>query len=89
MALHENFRDYTKEEIYKIKKDICLKHKCRYLSRVSDYSSVATVSNNFCSYLEWTGHMRDCMPDECTHYLDEGSTKKGKFFNFDDGYNKI
>ena len=88
MALHEHFREYTHDEIFDIKKNVCMKHNCRYLSRVSDYSARSVVSNNFCSYLEWTGHMRDCMPDECTHYLDAQPISKGKFFNHDDGYNK-
>lgn len=89
MALHEHFREYTSEEVNQIKKDVCLKHKCPYLSRMSDYVTKTTGWNNFCSYLEWSGHMRDCMPDECTHYLDGIPKKKGKFFNYDDGYNKV
>ena len=89
MALHEHFREYTNDEIFDIKKKVCMKHKCRYLSRVSDYSARAVVENNYCSYLEYTGHRRDCMPDECKHYLDKQPIKKGQFFNHDDGYNKF
>ena len=88
MALHDHFREYTKEEILDIKRKVCIAHNCPYLARMSDYQS-STTSNNFCSYIQWTGHMRGCMPDECTHYTDDKSQIKKPKFNLDDGYNKF
>lgn len=89
MALHEHFREYTAEEILQIKREVCIAHKCPYLSRMTDSESATFAHNNFCSYLEWAGKMRGCMPDECTHYMDERPKHKGKFFNLDEGYNQF
>ena len=36
MALHENFREYTKEEIDKVKLNVCIKHNCPYLGVMND-----------------------------------------------------
>lgn len=78
MALHERFRDYTLKEIIAIKKEVCIAHKCPYLARMSDYQNASAVSNNFCSYIDKTGRMRECMPDECTHYNEELPKEKKK-----------
>lgn len=75
MPLHDNFKDYNKHEIELIKQRTCMKHKCPYLGRLfscnayngKDSSSV----NKTCNYLLYTGKMRGCMPDECTHYKDD------------------
>ena len=89
MALHEHFREYTIDEIIEIKRTVCIAHKCPYLARMSDYANASAIHNNMCAYLEWTGHSRDCMPDECTHWMEEKQINKKKIFNNDDGYNKF
>ena len=70
MALHERFSDYTVDEISKIKRDICLKHKCPYLGSVSNLKSQIPITGRCCNYFLFTGKMRGCMPDECMHYND-------------------
>lgn len=72
---HEHWRDFTTEEVNKIKDDKCV--SCPYFimrkagvkphvksTRKMDYS------NSYCNYLEYTGKIRDQRPDKCTHYKD-------------------
>lgn len=77
MALHKRFSEYTKEEIVKIKESVCMKHKCPYLGRLvmcNAYNKKdSSTANKTCNYLLYTGKMRGCMPDECTHYKDDKS----------------
>lgn len=89
MALHEHFREYTREEIVEIKQKVCLKHKCPYLQKINDYLGKGTgPSNNICNYIGKTGHMRGCMPDECKHWKDKNVPKRdSKAFTHDDGTN--
>ena len=87
MALHEHFRQYTKEELVEIKHKVCFKHNCPYLQKINDYIGKSLgVGNNICDYIGKTGHMRGCMPDECTHWKDKNVKKKSKFVH-DDGTN--
>lgn len=77
MALHKHFREYTDEEITKIKKDICAKHKCPYLNSIS-HVKIATkksLLNKCCFYTVYSGHSRGCMPDECEHWKDKNVRK--------------
>ena len=76
MALHENFREYTEKEINAIKRDVCTKHQCPYLGSVTNYKSNVTINARCCNYMLYTGKMRDCMPDECTHYKDKNVKHK-------------
>ena len=79
MALHERFSEYTKEEVEQLKKDVCIKNKCPYLGLIHDSGTVNqknSPNNKTCNYILFTGHMRNCMPDECTHYLDTDVKKK-------------
>ena len=81
MPLHDNFRDYTVEEISKIKADICVKYKCPYLSSFTtcnDRNGKGTATYKAGNYILFTGKARDCMPDECKHYLDK-NVKNKKF----------
>lgn len=88
MALHENFREYTKEEIADIKQNVCLKHKCPYLQKINDYSGKSMgVGNNICDYIGKTGHMRGSMPDDCKHWKDKNVNKRNRKFVHDDGTN--
>lgn len=84
MPLHENFREYTKEEIEHIKRDVCIKNHCPYLGRIDKCNAYngkdTSPSNRLCNYLTYTGKMRGCMPDECTHYKDK-DVKRIKFGN--------
>lgn len=89
MALHDNFRDYTKEEIIEIKQKVCIKHKCPYLQKIHDYAGKNSNSplTNICNYILMTGHMRGCMPDECKHWNDTNVKRKrdSQKFTHDDG----
>jgi hypothetical protein len=81
MGLHENFRDYTPEEINKIKTKVCGEHKCPYLGTIwenqgKSNKKYSDYSNRCCNYYIWTGKRRDCMPDDCTHYNDTFVKKK-------------
>lgn len=76
MALHENFIEYTQDEINKIKRDVCTRHNCPYMSFVANTNKSTATSNKCCNYILYTGQMRGCMPDECKHYLDNDVTKK-------------
>lgn len=80
MALHERFSEYTKEEIMRITKNVCMKNNCPYLGRLitcNAYNGKDTSSaNKTCNYMLYTGKMRECMPDECTHYTDTGVKKQ-------------
>ncbi len=90
MALHDSFRDYTTEEIIEIKKKVCIAHKCPYLQKLHEYSGKGTSPlGNICNYIVLTGHMRGCMPDECTHWNDTNVKRKrnSQKFTHDDGTN--
>lgn len=74
MALHKHFREYTAGEIARIKEETCVKHKCPYLGRLFTCNAYnhkdSSMSNKTCNYCLYTGKVRGCMPDECTHYKD-------------------
>lgn len=80
MAIHERFMDYKKEEIDRIKQEVCVKHKCPYLGRLfmcNAYNKKdASMANKTCNYILYTGNRRGCMPDDCKHYLDDVSQVK-------------
>ena len=80
MAIHEKFSQYKKEEIDVIKQRVCIEHKCPYLGRLfmcNAYNKKDnSAANKTCNYLLYTGKMRGCMPDECTHYKDDVSPVK-------------
>lgn len=75
--LHEHFSEYTNEELIHIKKEVCLAHRCPYLSRTRSNIGVkkATPQNTICNYILMAGHSRGCMPDVCTHYNDTNVKK--------------
>lgn len=81
---HENFREYSLEEIAKVKKEVCKKHKCPYMKlthssgylKKVEYSAFNNACNTYCDYLCMTGKRRDCMPDKCTHYKDKNVKKR-------------
>lgn len=83
MALHEYFREYTKEDIKMITREVCIAHNCPYLrhisAAVSPKSSEAYVPIKCCMYIDIVGHSRGCMPDECTHYNDQIKSKKRRY----------
>ena len=74
--LHEHFREYTAEELLRIKHNHCVAHKCPYLSKISWASKHrGTVGSNkqlMCNYILVAGHSRGCMPDVCAHWADKG-----------------
>lgn len=80
MALHENFIEYTPEEILAIKRDICVKNKCPYLgaawSNPNKKKGTIDYASKCCNYILYKGESRNCMPDECTHYNDKNVNKK-------------
>ncbi len=80
---HDKFSDYTPEEIAKITKNVCIKHKCPYAKFVhsSGYSKKSNSTfklacDRFCDYLCIAGKSRGCMPDECTHYKDKNVKRR-------------
>lgn len=81
MPLHENFKEYTEKEILEIKEHVCDKHKCPYFGVYHNAmikkscNKKTKYSNMCCNYFEYTGKLRDCMPDECTHYNDKNVYK--------------
>lgn len=84
MSLHENFRDYTKQEISDIKAEVCIAHKCPYLSVLHDNNIKSNKSTKYayrrvCDYILFTGKQRDCMPDECIHWNDKDVPKNAKY----------
>lgn len=87
--LHERFSEYTSEEIDNIKRDVCLKHKCPYLTRFHGTPPKKVlqgqVYNIVCNYILITGHSRDCTPDVCKHWRDKNVKKQqnlnGSLFN--------
>ena len=85
MALHENFREYTREEIRDIVRDRCAKNKCPYLRQLTGQTMSPITGlyyvNKCCMYIDITGHQRGCMPDECTHYNDDRSKIKRRSKN--------
>lgn len=69
--LHEDFRDYTAEELNEIKKNVCIAHHCPYVGKVSSSWSKGKhqpISNAICNYILMAEHSRGCMPDVCTHW---------------------
>ena len=76
MPLHERWSEYTKDEINEIKKNVCTKHKCPYLGRISTFSMNKQYSNMCCNYIEFAGHSRGCFPEDCTHYEDKNAPKR-------------
>lgn len=82
IALHKHFSQYTAEEIKNIKDKVCVKHKCPYLTSFTtcnDRNGKQSSVYKACNYILFTGMQRDCMPDECRHYLDKNVPKKPKF----------
>ena len=79
MALHENFREYTPKEIGEIKKNVCVKHRCPYLSagwsKTDAKKKDPDYTHRSCNYILYTGKMRGCMPDECTYWKDKNVKK--------------
>lgn len=76
MALHENWRDYTEEKIYKITKEKC--NTCQYASKkLGIYSHGRHIT---CDYIGITGHRRGWRPEDCTHNLDEKIERKKRCF---------
>ena len=75
---HERFKDYSEAEIIEIKRKVCMDHKCPYLSnfRLTSLINKDNPTSKSCNYIAITGHMRGCMPDECTHYLDQNVKKR-------------
>ncbi len=83
MALHENFRDYTKEEVKGIMLNHCIKHKCPYLRCLTGQTTNPRYPgevfvNKCCMYIDLAGHSRGCMPDECEHWKDKNVPKRSK-----------
>lgn len=78
MALHEHFREYTAKELTRIKEKVCIAHKCPYMSRIWNGQKGAQIStiNRTCNYIDMTGKMRGCMPDECKHWKDKNVKHK-------------
>lgn len=64
IMLHENWKDYTKEEINEIVNTKCkyCKYKC---------GSLQAITNIFCDYLSITGKRRETRPEDCQHYLEK------------------
>lgn len=59
------------EEINRVKKEHCQKHKCPYLKKSLSCNVMYVKGACFCDYLCMTGHMRGCAPEDCTHWKDE------------------
>lgn len=80
---HENFREYTVKELTEIKMNVCMAHKCPYMSFIIDSNLGQrrrdASSNKCCNYILYAGKRRGCMPDECTHYKDKGVKRRIKF----------
>ena len=79
MGIHKNFIEYTFDEINKIKSEVWKKHKCPYMSFIANTNDNTALYNRCCNYILYTGKMRDCMPDDCKHYLDKNVTKRTNF----------
>lgn len=80
--LHENWRDYTEDEINDIKEEKC--KKCQY-SAPFQYSYCADKKHIMCDYLGKTGHMRGCRPEQCEHYKDEEIIDISRSNDFENG----
>ncbi len=62
--LHEEWSDYTEDEIKKIKKQKCA--KCQYTAQA--------FGTLVCNYLEAVGKMRGVRPEDCNYHLDSKKT---------------
>ena len=76
MPLHEKWSEYTRDEINEIKRDVCAKHNCPYLGRISTLAMNKQFSNMCCNYIELAGHSRGCFPEDCTCYEDKNAPKR-------------
>ena len=70
------WHERTVKEINEVKVNHCKKHKCPYFRRFATStfghnSYNHCVGNCFCAYLDVTGKLRGCLPEDCTHYMDE------------------
>ena len=83
--LHEHFAEYTVEEIERIRQEVCVAHKCPYLSTVKGstrgFNAHASSGQKCCNYILIAEHMRNCMPDVCEHYKDKQVKKKSPVNN--------
>ena len=74
---HENFGEYTQEEIKEVKKHVCIGHKCPYMRRFAQQTGrTENYLGVYCDYISLTGHSRGCLPIDCTHYNDTGVRKR-------------
>ena len=72
---HDRFGEYTAEEINEVKKQICMKHKCPYLKRLSQQREESPETTH-CAYALLTGKCRNCLPVNCKHYKDKNVKKR-------------
>lgn len=70
---HDHYRDYTLEELNRITTEVCIKHKCPYLSTAAIGSTVPGKME--CTRFMYTGKRMGCMPDECKHYEEKAALK--------------
>lgn len=68
---HEHWRQYTKKEIDKIKKEKCV--KCPYVSGPlgSDKNKVTNWDAVTCNYICIAHERRGVRPEDCQHYKDK------------------
>ena len=76
-SLHEHWREYTQEEINQIKRDVCMAHKCPYISKINWHIGKQGAQHNgsmvqyTCNYILIQQRSRDCMPDVCEYWKDK------------------
>lgn len=62
--LHKHWREYTPEEIRKIKQKKCI--KCRYSTQDgTDPSNKDVINRLTCQYIVMEGHKRPWRPEDC------------------------
>lgn len=66
---------YSPNEIYRIKRKKC--RKCPYRGSFSSSDGAGTTI--CCDYLLLTGQSRGCLPDVCTHHLDDFQRRENTF----------
>lgn len=81
MPIHEHWRDYTEKEIYEIQKEKCIRNNCQYLKPLTGAEikdEDANTKRLYCDYLCMAGKLRDCPPEDCSHWKDPAVPKNKK-----------
>lgn len=81
-SLPDNFGQRSVDQVNKVKRNVCIKHNCPYLTCTDDGHSnykpntKAWLNNKCCNFSLITGHSRGCNPEDCKHWQDKNVKKR-------------